>query len=197
MISRVALAVVASTAVKVLSINVGLPRHIEWRGDMVTTAIFKSPVPGPIAVEATNLEGDRQADLTVHGGARKSVYAYPHEHYAFWHGELPGADLGFGAFGENLTTEGLLETDLYPGDILEIGTAAFAVTVPRMPCYKLQLRFDRLDMVKRFWRSRRCGFYLTITRVGAIATGDEIRVTRNPERRLSIAALFASKDQEE
>ena len=189
--------VVASTKMRVVSINVGLPRHVKWRGEMVTTAIFKSPVPGPVAVQATNLEGDRQADLSVHGGARKAVYAYPREHYAFWKSELPGADLGPGAFGENLTTEGLLETDLYPGDILEIGTAAFAVTIPRMPCYKLSLRFDRLDMVKRFWLSRRCGFYLTITRQGTIAVGDGIRLTRSPEKRPSIAAVFASRDEGE
>jgi len=197
MISIARPAMVASTFVKLLSINVGLPRHIEWRGEMVTTAIFKSPVPGPAEVRPTNIEGDRQADLSVHGGARKAVYAYPREHYAFWKSELPGADLGPGAFGENLTTEGLLETDLYPGDILEIGTAAFAVTIPRMPCYKLSLRFDRLDMVKRFWLSRRCGFYLTITRQGTIAVGDGIRLTRSPEKRPSIAAVFASRDEGE
>jgi MOSC domain-containing protein YiiM len=162
---------------RVLSINVGLPREIEWRGEAVTTSIFKSPVPGPVTVRVTNIDGDRQSDLTVHGGARKAVYAYPHEHYAWWRHELPHADLGFGAFGENLTTEGVLETGVSPGDTLEIGTAVFQVTIPRMPCYKLGIRFDRADMVKRFWRSRRCGFYLSVAREGEIA----VRPTRGGE----------------
>ena len=177
-----------------LSVNVGLPRTIEWRGEMVSTAIFKAPVEGSVAVRALNIDGDRQADLTVHGGARKAVYAYPHEHYAFWRGELPDADLEFGAFGENLTVTGLLETDLFPGDILEIGTAALVVTIPRMPCYKLGIRFDRLDMVKRFWRARRCGFYLSVMREGIIAAGDEIRLTRVAGDRPSIAAMFAARE---
>lgn len=179
---------------KVLSINVGLPRALEWHGETVTTSIFKSPVPGLVSVRATNIDGDRQADLTVHGGARKAVYVYPHEHYAWWRGELPHADLGFGAFGENLTTEGVLETGVSPGDMLEVGTAVFRVTIPRMPCYKLGIRFDRADMVKRFWRSRRCGFYLSVVREGAIAAGDEIRLTRAQEDGATIADLFTSRD---
>jgi MOSC domain-containing protein YiiM len=178
---------------RILSINVGLPREIEWRGEAVTTSIFKSPVPGPVTVRVTNIDGDRQSDLTVHGGARKAVYAYPHVHYAWWRHELPHADLGFGAFGENLTTEGVLETGVSPGDTLEIGTAVFQVTIPRMPCYKLGIRFDRADMVKRFWRSRRCGFYLSVAREGEIAVGDAIRLTRPPEEGETIADLFAAR----
>lgn len=178
---------------KVLSINVGLPREIEWRGEVVTTAIFKRPVPGPVAVRAMNLDGDRQADLTVHGGAYKAIYVYPHEHYGWWRGELPHADLGFGAFGENLTTEGVLETGVSPGDTLEIGTAVFQVTIPRMPCYKLGIRFDRADMVKRFWRSRRCGFYLSVAREGEIAVGDKIRLMRAQGEGATIADLLTAR----
>jgi MOSC domain-containing protein YiiM len=178
---------------RILSINVGLPRAVEWRGEIVTTSIFKSPVPGPVAVRTMNLDGDRQADLTVHGGARKAVYVYPHEHYAFWRGELPHADLGFGAFGENLTTQGVLESDVSSGDMLEIGTAVFHVTIPRMPCYKLGIRFDRADMVKRFWRSRRCGFYLSVAREGSITAGDEIRLTRAHGPDATIADVFAAR----
>jgi MOSC domain-containing protein YiiM len=177
---------------KVLSINVGLPRAIESRGEWVTTSIFKSPVPGPVAVRTMNLDGDRQADLTVHGGARKAVYVYPHEHYAFWREELPNADLGFGAFGENLTIQGILETDVSSGDTLEIGTAVFHVTIPRMPCYKLGIRFDRVDMVKRFWRSRRSGFYLSVAGEGEITAGDEIRLTR-AHGGPTIAEVFATR----
>ena len=154
---------------RVISINVGVPRAVEWRGERLMTAIFKSPIPGPVTVRSLNIDGDGQADPTVHGGARKAVYAYPSEHYDFWRGELPLADLGFGAFGENLTTEGLLETGIAPGDTLEIGTALFEVTVPRMPCFKLGIRFERADMVKRFWQSRRCGFYLSVAREGEIS----------------------------
>jgi MOSC domain-containing protein YiiM len=178
---------------KVLSVNVGLPREIAWGGEIVTTSIFKSPVPGPVAVRTMNLDGDRQSDLTVHGGLRKAVYVYPHEHYAWWRGQLPHADLGVGAFGENLTTEGVLETGVSPGDTMEIGTAVFRVTIPRMPCYKLQLRFDRADMVKRFWRSGRSGFYLSVEREGVIAAGDGIRLTRVREDAPTIADLFAAR----
>lgn len=177
----------------VVSVNVGLPREIEWHGEVVTTAIFKTPVTGAVAVNGFNLEGDRQADLTVHGGERKAVYAYPIEHYDYWRSELPGHELSFGAFGENLTTSGVLETEVGPGDLLEIGTAAFTVTVPRMPCYKLGLRFGRLDMVKRFWISRRCGFYVSVLREGTLAAGDRIRLTRLSTGRPSIADLFTAR----
>jgi MOSC domain-containing protein YiiM len=176
-----------------LSINVGEPREVEWNGEVVTTGIFKSPVPGPVAVRRLNMDGDRQADLTVHGGIEKAVYAYPGEHYAYWRAQLPEADLGMGAFGENLTTEGLLETDVAPGDRLQIGGAHFVVTKPRMPCYKLQIRFERLDIVKRFWRSGRSGFYLAVEREGEVAVGDAIRFTPGTGRRVTIAEAFAAR----
>jgi MOSC domain-containing protein YiiM len=177
------------------SINVGVPREIAWRGEIVLTSIFKSPAAGPVEVRTLNLEGDRQSDLTVHGGARKAVYAYPHEHYAFWRDELPDTDLAFGAFGENFTTEGVLETDLSAGDTLEIGTAIFTVTIPRMPCYKLGLRFDRLDMIKRFWKSQRSGFYLSVAREGTVTAGDAIRVTRGAGDGPTIADVFRSRGE--
>ena len=178
---------------RLLSINVGMPREIEWAGERVLTSIFKNPIPGPVAVRTLNIDGDRQSDLTVHGGARKAVYVYPHEHYAFWRTQLPHADLGFGAFGENLTISGLLESDVSGGDVLKIGTAAFSVTVPRMPCYKLGIRFARADMVKRFWRSGRCGFYLAVTGEGEIAPGDDLRLTRTSGERPTIAETFAQR----
>lgn len=178
---------------KVLSINVGLPREIVSHGELVTTSIFKSAIPGPVMVRTLNIDGDRQSDLTVHGGARKAVYVYPHEHYAYWRRELPFADLGFGAFGENLTTEGVTESDVSPGDVLEIGTAVFLVTIPRMPCYKLGIRFDRADMVKRFWKSGRCGFYLAVSREGEMAVGDEIRLRRGAGGSPTIAEVFRAR----
>ena len=146
-------------SMKLLSVNVGLPREIEWKGKIVRTSIFKAPVPGRIRVAKLNVEGDQQSDLTVHGGIDKAVYAYPSEHYAFWRHELPGVELPSGVFGENFTTEGLLEETLHIGDRLRIGSSEFVVTQPRMPCFKLGIRFNRPDMVKRFLQSGRTGFY--------------------------------------
>ena len=178
---------------RILSVNVGLPREISWRGESVLTSIFKQPLAGPVAVKTMNIDGDRQSDLTVHGGRDKAVYVYPYEHYDFWRKELPLATLEPGAFGENLTAQNVLETDVGPGDTLAIGTALFEVTIPRMPCFKLGIRFDRLDMVKRFWISGRCGFYLAVTREGTIAPGDEIRLTRVQGRTQTIADVFAAR----
>src|SRR6188508_3034553 len=127
---------------QVLSVNVGVPREVEWRNEPVTTAIHKAPISGPVQVRRLNLEGDRQSDLSVHGGVDKAVYVYPSEHYPFWQGELPGGELSPGAFGENFTSEGLLETEVEIGDRLRIGTSEFIVTQPRMPCYKLGIRFE-------------------------------------------------------
>ena len=168
---------------KLMSINVGLPRQVEWHGETVTTAIFKLPVAGVVTVKTLNLEGDCQGDLTVHGGERKAVYAYPIEHYEYWRAELPDKKLTHGAFGENLTTSGLLETEVGPGDLLEIGTAAFTITVPRMPCYKLQVRFDRMDIVQRFMDSGRTGFYAAIALEGDVAAGDALEVLQAGEGR--------------
>ncbi len=159
---------------KVLSVNVGLPRLVEYMGEPVATAIFKSPVEGMVRVGRFNLEGDAQADLRVHGGPQKSVYVYPSEHYEYWREELPDADLPFGVFGENLTTEGIFESGVRAGDRLRIGSAEFEVTIPRFPCYKLGIRFGRKDMLRRFMKSGRSGFYLTVITTGELQAGDSI-----------------------
>jgi N-acetylglutamate synthase-like GNAT family acetyltransferase len=143
---------------KIVAISVGGPREVTWRGRKVQTSIFKTPVPHRVRVARDNVEGDRQSDLSVHGGAEKAVYAYPAEHYGFWRRELPGEALPWGSFGENVTTEGLLEHDVFVGDRLRIGTAELVVTQPRMPCYKLARRIGRADIVKRFRESGRSGF---------------------------------------
>ena len=161
---------------RVLSVNVGLPREVEWRNEPVTTAIHKAPISGPVQVRLLNLDGDRQADLSVHGGPEKAVYVYPSEHYPFWKEELPGVALPWGVFGENLTVAGMDETAIRVGDVLRIGTAEFMVTQPRLPCYKLNTRFQRPDMVKRFLRSGRTGFYLAVIKEGELAAGDEIHL---------------------
>ena len=176
---------------KLVSINVGLPREVEWQGRTVRTSIWKEPVSGPVVVRRLNLDGDRQSDLTVHGGAYKAVYGYPAEHYPFWREQLGLPDLAPGAFGENFTTEGLLETRVRIGDRLRIGTAEFVVTQPRMPCFRLQIRFGRLDMVRRFLRSGRSGFYLAVTREGEVTAGDEIALAASDGP--TVADVFRSR----
>ncbi len=161
---------------RVVSVNVSLPKTVEWRGRKVTTAIFKKPVEGRIRIRRTGLVGDRQADPSVHGGPTKAVYAYPSEHYPLWRRELGRADLPWGSFGENLTTEGLDERTLRVGDRLRVGSALLEVTQPRMPCYKLGVRFGRLDMVRRFLASGRSGFYLAVHEEGDVAAGDPIEL---------------------
>ena len=179
---------------KVVSVNVGGPRRVEWQGRSVLTSIYKTPVVGRVRVVHDNLAGDAQSDPTVHGGPEKAVYAYPMEHYAAWRRELPDADLAWGAFGENLTTEGLLESDVAIGDRFRVGTVELVVTQPRTPCYKLGIRFGRADMVKRFLRSGRSGFYFAIAREGELGAGDDIERLARDARGLTVAdvnALYA------
>jgi MOSC domain-containing protein YiiM len=167
---------------RVLSVNVGSPKEVQVRNITVLTSIFKSPVEGRVAVRRHNIAGDRQSDLTVHGGPYKAVYSYPREHYRFWNKQLPGMDLADGMFGENLTTEGLLENAVYIGDQFRVGSALLQVTQPRMPCYKLAIRFGRPDMVKRFWNSSRLGIYFSVIEEGDVVAGDSIEtVTHDPE----------------
>ena len=174
---------------KLVSVNVGRPREIEWQGKIVRTSIFKSPVTGRRRVATLNIDGDEQSDLTVHGGADKAVYAYPSEHYPFWSEQLPDADLPWGAFGENFTTEGLFEDRVCSGDVIRCGGVELVVTQPRLPCYKLGLRFQRVDMVKRFQQAGRPGFYLRVRRAGVVAAGDSVEHEPADSDRMSIAEL--------
>jgi MOSC domain-containing protein YiiM len=181
---------------KLVSVNVGLPREVSWRGDSTTTGIFKKPIGGRVALRKLNLDGDRQADLSVHGGEYKAVYCYPLEHYDFWKRELPGRDLPMGAFGENFTTDGLLEDPVHLGDRFSIGSAELVVTQPRLPCYKLGIRFQSDDMVKRFFASRRTGFYFAVVREGEVGAGDEIKLISQDPNRVpvsEITRLYADK----
>jgi MOSC domain-containing protein YiiM len=168
---------------RVVSVNVGFPRTVRWKGRDVTTGIFKKPVEGRVPIRRLNLDGDRQADLSVHGGAAKAVYAYPLEHYAYWRKQL-GQELPWGMFGENLTVERLpLEEEAVVGDRFRVGTAELVVTQPRLPCYKLGIRFGREDMVKRFLASRRTGYYLAVEVEGDLGVGDRVEtLARHPER---------------
>jgi MOSC domain-containing protein YiiM len=171
---------------RVVAISVGRPQEVEWRGRRVQTSIFKTLVSRRVHVARDNVEGDQQSDLSVHGGPEKAVYVYPTEHYDFWRRELPEAELPWGAFGENFTTEGLLEDEVWIGDRYRVGTTELVVTQPRMPCYKLGIRFDRPDMVKRFLQSRRSGFYLAVEREGEVGAGDAIERFARDETRLTV-----------
>jgi len=175
---------------QVVSVNVGLPREVIWKRQRVNTAIFKEPVEGTIPIRKLNLDGDRQADLTVHGGPDKAVYAYPVEHYEYWRTRVPETPETLGAFGENLTTRSVLEKDLNIGDQVCVGTALLQVAQPRMPCYKLQVRFDRDDMTKLFALSGRSGFYFSVIEEGKVKAGDTIEVVKRDEQRVSIADVF-------
>ena len=158
---------------KIVSLNVGMPREVTWHGKVVTTGIFKEPVAGKVALRRLNLDGDGQADLTVHGGEYKAVYCYPVEHYSYWSKEL-GRELPMGMFGENFTIEGLLENAVHLGDRFRVGSSEVVVTQPRLPCYKLGIRFGADDMVKRFLASGRTGFYLAVVHEGEAGAGDEL-----------------------
>jgi MOSC domain-containing protein YiiM len=172
---------------KIISVNVGLPREVMWKGMKVSTAIFKEPVVGPVLINPLNLVGDQQADLTVHGGTDKAVYAYPAEHYEYWRQELPDVTFSWGSFGENLTTDGLLDDDLCIGDQLRIGSAVLIVTQPRMPCYKLALRFGRDDMIRRFVASQRPGFYLSVIEPGEVRAGSKVEILTRDPNEVSVA----------
>jgi len=158
---------------KIISLNVGLPRLVLRDGEPVSTGIFKEPIAGRVMMRTLNLDGDRQADLSVHGGPSKAVYVYPAEHYDFWKREFPEMDLSWGMFGENFTTTGLLETQINIGDKFRIAAATVMVTEPRMPCYKLALKFGRRDIIKKFLQSERTGFYLAVVKEGEVGVGDE------------------------
>ena len=159
---------------KLLSVNCGLPREVKWHGKTVTTGIYKEPVKGRVALREPNLDGDRQADLRVHGGKNKAVYCYQVAHYDYWRAQLPGRELPMGTFGENFTIEGPPEDSIHIGDTFSVGSAEVLVTQPRLPCYKLGVRFESEDMVKRFLAARRTGFYLAVLKEGDVGAGDEI-----------------------
>lgn len=180
---------------RVVSVNVGLPQPILWKGHPVLSGIFKEPVEGRITVRRLNLEGDGQADLTVHGGPEKAVYAYSLEHYDFWRGLLPGIDLPPGSFGENLTVEGLTEENVHIGDCFQIGTAQMRVTQPRMPCYKLAAKFGRTDIVRHFLETGYSGFYLAVIREGEVGSGDAVQLIAQATQKVSITEINKGASQ--
>lgn len=174
---------------QLISVNVGLPREVTWKGKTVRTGIFKEPVNARVMVRELNLDGDRQADLTVHGGVDKAVYVYPVEHYDYWRSELPDLELTPGIFGENFTVTGLREEELNIGDRFRIGSVELIVTQPRLPCYKLAIRFGRSDMVKRFLASRRTGFYFRVLQEGEVGAGDTLELVSRDENNITVADI--------
>ena len=174
---------------KLLSLNVARPHLMVYRGATINTGIFKKPVSGRITLRTLNLEGDRQADLSVHGGPYKAVYGYPFEHYEYWRRELPDANLPSGGFGENFTTEGLSEDELHIGDRLRIGSASIMVRQPRMPCYKLAAKFQKDDMIEKFLVSGRSGFYFSVEQEGEVEVGDTFELVWREQQGITIAEM--------
>lgn len=178
-----------SPIMKLVSLNVGTPREVTLKNRTITTGIFKEPVQGRVMLRRLNIDGDKQADLSVHGGADKAVYVYPKEHYEYWRQKLPNMELPWGMFGENFTTEGLLEDAVRIGDRFRIGTAEVKVTQPRLPCYKLGIKFGRADMVKRFLASGHTGFYLAVLREGLVGAGDTIELIGRNANNATVAEI--------
>lgn len=176
----------SSSLMRVESVNVGLPREVLWKGRQVLTGIFKEPVAGRVALRRLNLEGDQQADLKVHGGPSKAVYVYPADYYAFWREQYPELDLPWGMFGENLTIWGVRDDAVHIGDQLQVGSAHLLVTEPRMPCYKLALKFGRDDVLKRFFRNGFSGFYCAVLQEGEVAAGDPVSLLHRDEHAVRV-----------
>jgi MOSC domain-containing protein YiiM len=175
--------------VKLVALNVARPRLVVYKGKTINTGIFKLPVSGPLRLRTLNLDGDRQADLSVHGGPYKAVYGYPAEHYPFWRQELPGVDPPWGMFGENFTTTGLAEDELHVGDRFQIGSSIVMVRQPRTPCHKLAAKFQRDDILERFVLSGRSGFYFSVEQEGSVAEGDSFQLLKRNQEGITISEM--------
>ena len=174
---------------KLVSLNVARPRLVVYKGQSINTGIFKQPVSDPVRLRTLNLDGDRQADLSVHGGPYKAVYGYPSEHYSFWRDELPGVDLPSGMFGENFTTSGLAEDELHVGDRFQLGSSILMVRQPRTPCYKLAAKFQRDDMLERLLLSGRSGFYFSVEQEGSVAADNDFQLLKRNQDGITISEM--------
>ena len=179
----------SASSMQVISVNVGQPRKVLWNDHIVETGIYKEAVEGRVAVRRLNIDGDRQADLEVHGGLDKAIYAYPAEHYPFWREQFPEMELPWGMFGENLTLTGLLEDTVHIGDHFQVGSAKLVVTQPRLPCFKLGIKFGRDDILKRFLVSGMTGFYFAVLEEGEVAAGDSISLLHSDEHQVQVADI--------
>ena len=188
------LAGMGETLGQVVSVNVGMPRTVEWYGRQVSTAIWKSPVDGPVELGAERLAGDDSADLRVHGGPDKAVYAYSVEDYRWWAGAVPGTEFSHALFGENLTTEGIVLSEAVLGERWQIGSTVLEVAQPRFPCFKLGIRMGDAGFVDRFDEAGRSGAYFRIVQPGRLQAGDEVVRVSRPDHGVRIADIVASKD---
>jgi len=175
--------------VKLISLSVARPRLTVYKGTTINTGIFKEPVVGRVALRTLNLDGDQQADLSVHGGPLKAVYAYPAEHYEYWRRQLPDMDLPWSTFGENFTTEGLTEETVQVGDRFRIGSSIVMIRQPRVPCYKLAAKFQRDDILQRFLRSGHSGFYFSVEQEGGVEAGDSFQLISREDNAITIAEM--------
>ncbi len=175
---------------KTLAVSVGLPKEIEWQNKTILTSIYKSPVSGPVEVRKENIQGDRQADLNVHGGLDKAVYAFSHDTYPWWQQKLGVSSLPFGSFGENLTIDRLDETQIFVGDVFEIGTCQLEAVQPRLPCFKLGIKFGDQKIIQTFNDYNRCGIYFRVKKEGMIQAGDALRLIASESIKASIDELF-------
>jgi len=173
--------------VKILSVNVGLPREFEYNNRTFMTGIFKARAVGKVRVRKMNLEGDGQADLSVHGGIDKAVYAYPSEHYGFWKEAYPWLEMPWGMLGENITTEGIDEHLVNIGDQFAFGSSILRVTQPRLPCQKLAAKFGGADVGKQMIAGRRTGFYLSVVWEGEVAAGDSIELLHRHNNSIKVS----------
>lgn len=176
---------------RVLSVNVGAVREVVWRGELVTTAIWKHPVEGRVAIRGVNLDGDDQADRAVHGGTDKAVYAYAREDYDAWR-DGHGVATAPGLFGENLTLEGVDLAHAIVGERWEVGSAILEVAQPRLPCYKLGIRMGDPRFPRRFQAEGRMGAYFRIVREGDVGAGDTIQIVSRPEHGVTLADMVAA-----
>jgi MOSC domain-containing protein YiiM len=184
---------------KILSVNVSFPKEVDFEGQKVITGIFKEPIEGRVKLRTLNLDGDKQADLTVHGGSDKAVYAYPIEHYEFWRKVYPDMKMLNGMFGENFTTESLMEAEVNVGDVFRIGSSKVIATQPRMPCYKLGVKFGHMYVLKKFLASGRSGIYFKVLEEGEVGAGDSIIRIRKDINRIGISdivRLYASNRED-
>ena len=175
---------------RLLSVNLATERSVRHGGRNVRTGIYKVPAGGRVRLRALGLDGDFQADPSVHGGPDKAAYVYPSEHYPYFRELLKRPDLSAGFFGENFTTEGLLEDGVSPGDVLRIGTAVVRVTTPRSPCFKLAAKAGSPAFIRAFLNSRRLGFYLSVVEEGDVGAGDPVDVVASAAGDLTLARLI-------
>ncbi|MEO8447239.1 MAG: MOSC domain-containing protein [bacterium] len=178
---------------KLLSINTGLPKDFQWQGKTISTSIFKSPVNRSCKVKFLNIEGDKQADLVDHGGIDKAVYSYDYKYYPYWKKTLARNDWEYGMFGENLTTQGLTDDKVRIGNIYRIGSAMLRAVQPRFPCFKLEIRFGRDDMIKKFYDSKRFGTYFRVEQEGNININDKIELIEESKETVTIQDVVNCK----